>query len=304
MKVSPTAPAAWQREFLREERLPDSYLDTARVYFDPLAAQLAALAAGRPQTLVIGVNGAQGSGKTTLSAYLCRSLAARHGLRAMAMSLDDCYLRRDERAALAARVHPLCMTRGVPGTHDVPLLEATLDQLCGDDTAAVAVPSFDKSLDDRAPEDAWPRCTPPLDAVLIEGWCLGAMSETEEELATPCNALERDEDAAGRWRHFSNRQLAAHYAPFYERIDYWVMLAAPSFEAVLAWRQEQEDKLRAAVGGRGEGLMTASQLQRFVAHFERHTRNCLRQLPDRVDVLYQLDANRRLVASRGVALAP
>src|SRR5690606_41673735 len=70
-------------------------------------------ASGRPP--VIGVVGAQGCGKTTLA----RAAAGRFG--AAQISIDDVYLTRAEREALARDVHPLLLTRGPPGTHDLRL---------------------------------------------------------------------------------------------------------------------------------------------------------------------------------------
>lgn len=292
-------PAPWQRRFLDRQRLPDSYLATAGDWFDPLAALLARRAS-RGRSLNVALNGSQGSGKSTLCAYLCTALAERHGLSAVALSLDDFYLTRDERLALAARVHPLLATRGVPGTHDVALLRRTLRALATPAPAPVAVPRFDKSIDDRAPRECWPGIAAPVDVILLEGWCLGAHGEEPAALAAPLNALERDEDLQQRWRGYSDAQLREHYEPLYAEFDLWVMLAAPGFEQVLRWRTEQEDKLRDAVDGRGEGLMDAVALRRFVSHFERYTRQCLRDLPSKVDVLLQLDEDRHIIGARGL----
>ncbi len=46
-------------------------------------------------------------------------------------------------------MHPLLTTRGVPGTHDVELAQATIDSLAGDEPALL--PAFDKATDDRRP---------------------------------------------------------------------------------------------------------------------------------------------------------
>ena len=292
----------WEREFLARERLPENYLATARRCFDPLAEQLAERARSRDRALVVGINGAQGSGKSTLCAYLAAALTAGHGVKAVALSLDDFYLTRAEREQLADSVHPLLRTRGVPGTHDVALLRRTIERLraaqAGD--PPLSVPAFDKSSDDRRPAAQWPRCQPPLGVVLLEGWCLGARSVADDALQPPLNELERSEDADGRWRRYCNAALRDVYEPFYAQVDLWVMLEAPGFDAVFGWRSEQEEKLAAAVGGSGPGLMGPAALRRFVAHFERHTRACLEQLPATVDVLYRLDAQRRIIDCRGL----
>lgn len=101
-----------------------------------------------PKPLVVGLCGAQGSGKSTVSA----TLAARFE-RAATFSLDDLYLGRDARLDLARRIHPLFATRGVPGTHDPMLGVEVLSALKQGKSAAL--PRFDKAQDDRAPCDSW-----------------------------------------------------------------------------------------------------------------------------------------------------
>ena len=161
------------------------------------------------------------------------------------------------------------------------------------------MPRFDKASDDRAPAAQWTRVQTPLRVVLLEGWCLGARSVPEPVLQVPVNEFEAGEDERGIWRRHSNRALAAHFEPLYARIDFWVMLAAPGFARVLDWRREQEARLRARRGS-GAGLMDERALRRFVAHFERHTRQCLSELPEHVDVLLQLDADRNIIEARGL----
>lgn len=302
-----SAAAPWQQEFLHRERLPVDYLVTAEHYFDPLSTQLFSLSEQSEKTLLVAINGAQGSGKSTLAAYLAASLEARFGICAVALSLDDFYLPRDARQTLAQDVHPLLLTRGVPGTHDVGLLQSTIAQLSAAHTgdSALAVPSFDKSVDDRRPRGDWPAYFPPIRVILLEGWCLGARSVASASLNPALNELERTEDPTGDWRNYCNDLLRTAYEPFYDSVDHWVMLAAPAFEHVFSWRQEQEDKLAQTVPqsnrtAAASGLMSPEQLVRFVAHFERHTRACLAQLPPRVDVLYQLDAQRQVIACRGL----
>ena len=292
---------SWQRAFLDAQRLPKAYLAVATEFFEPLATCLAVRHAARGATLLVGVNGSQGSGKSTLCAYLGATLRETHGLQAVDLSLDDFYLTRREREVLATTVHPLLRTRGVPGTHDLLLLNRTLSALASPSTSAVKVPRFDKAEDDRHPEAAWPAVDAPLDIVLLEGWCLGARAVDDEALEAPINALERAEDEDGRWRRYVNSSLKRDYEPLYSRVDAWVMLAAPGFEQVLRWRTEQEEKLRAVRGAAGgAGLMDAMQLRRFVDHFERVTRQCLQTLPTQTDVLLQLDAGRNIIGARGL----
>ncbi len=178
--------------------------------------QLAAWMAGRGRGQggsIFGINGGQGSGKSTAAAFLKDELLSAHGLRAVVLSLDDFYLPRAHRERLARDVHPLFATRGVPGTHDVQLGIDTLDKLRelrkGD---SLALPQFSKADDDRMPANPWSSVTGPVDIVLFEGWCVGTPPQTSAELAEPVNALEASEDADGRWRHIVNEQLRTSYA--------------------------------------------------------------------------------------------
>lgn len=294
-------PTDWREQFLQQQVLPADYLDQAGHWFDPVAARLAVHRDGASCPLVVGINGAQGSGKTTLSDYLCQWLVQEAGLRALSLSIDDVYLTRLQRQRLAAQVHPLFSTRGVPGTHDITLLLQTLEALgSAAETLPVAVPRFDKARDDRAPAEQWPRVQPPLDVILLEGWCLGASPQTEADLSQPCNALERTEDSEGRWRRHANDCLAGDYARLHQRVDVWLMLRAPSFDEVLRWRTEQERKLAAARGPvAGTRVMDAVALARFVQHYERLTRHCLATLAPRMDVVWELDRRRVISAWHG-----
>lgn len=241
----------------------------------------------RDRPLVIGLCGAQGSGKSTIAA----ALADRFD-RAATLSLDDLYHTRATRLALARDVHPLFATRGVPGTHDVALGLATFAAL--DRGEPVRLPRFDKASDDRAPEAAWPSAPAPCDLVVFEGWCVGAAPEQVAALDAPLNALERDEDAEGIWRRVSNAALAGAYQTLFARIDALILLEAPDIAAVVAWRRQQEDALRAT--STGAGVMDDAAVARFVQHYERLTRHVLGEMPARANLVVPLSANRSLRA--------
>ncbi|ATQ41983.1 kinase [Caulobacter mirabilis] len=230
----------------------------------PLLLDLVAdLAEARGRPPLIGIAGAQGSGKTTLA----RAAAQRLG--GVAFSLDDVYLTKAERAALGREVHPLLATRGPPGTHDLALAERTIDALMAG--APTALPRFDKLADDRAEPL---RVDAPVRVVLMEGWCLGATPQDAAALAEPVNILEGEEDEDGAWRTYVNDALAGAYQTFFGRFDAVLHLAAPSFDTVLDWRCEQEAGL---LGLKREDLPPARReaLVRFIQHFERITRHML-----------------------------
>src|SRR5262249_5714174 len=152
----------------------------------------------------------------------------RRGLTAAILSLDDLYLSRTDRAALASKVHPLLATRGVPGTHDVALGLTTIRALHQGE--AVPLPRFDKATDDRSAPASWPIAPAGVDIVLFEGWCVGARPQSTDSLISPVNPLEAAEDGAGAWRRYVNDALAGPYQELFSTLDMLILLAAPSFE--------------------------------------------------------------------------
>lgn len=288
----------WLGAFRRAEALPEGFERQVEMLHRPLADRIAEAARAAGRCLVVGVCGTQASGKSTLCAVVAH-LLAEAGLKAAVLSIDDLYLTHEERAALAGGVHPLLATRGVPGTHDVELGLSLLDALAC--PGEVRLPRFDKARDTRRPPEEWERFEGPADVVLFEGWCVGARPQGEADLAAPVNALERDEDPDGTWRRYANAALAGPYQALFGRIDLLVMLQAPGFEAVLAWRREQEAKLRARLSAGGGDLsrtMDEAALARFVAHYERLTRHILDEMPARADVLARLGPARELLSLR------
>jgi D-glycerate 3-kinase len=222
---------------------------------------------GRP--IVAGLCGAQGSGKSTMSARLARRLDAA-GMPTAVLSLDDFYLTRAERAAIGRTVHPLLETRGVPGTHDLALARSTIASLVGE-PGLVAASRFDKTRDDRAEPAAWQVYKAPVAVVILEGWCVGARPMPDGDLVRPINELERDEDADGTWRRHVNAALRGGYHALFESLDLRILLRAPDFACVHGWRLEQEMGL-ARVDSHSMPAMDASAVARFIAHYERITR--------------------------------
>ena len=282
----------WIKEFLRREHLPEDYRLTIDSALQPLAHAITNRARLSDQMLLVGLCGAQGSGKSTAAAALCE-LLQHEDLPAVALSIDDFYLPHAERQSLARLVHPLLATRGVPGTHDVELALATIESLAGDEPTPL--PSFDKATDDRRPHRQWRELQGPLRVVILEGWCVGARPEPDAALATPVNTLEQDEDTDGSWRRYVNDALRGRYATLFNRLAPLVLLQAPSFEVVHAWRGEQVRRLReklAREGGNGSRVMDDAQIARFISHYERVTRHILAEMPQRADHLIRLDQRR------------
>lgn len=301
---TPSTPHPIIAQFIAQERLPPEFAQTAHDYYLPLSKHIAQRYSSGTGTLVVGVNGAQGTGKSTLSLLLSQLLQAQQ-LRCVVISIDDLYLTRDERTRLAKEVHPLLRTRGVPGTHDLALGLELIAALKGATTTTqVAIPHFDKAQDERSPRQHWQIHSGAVDVILLEGWCVGARPTTLT--GSPMNALERSHDVDGTWRRFVQAQLV-EYQRLFAQIDLLVMLKAPSMECIVEWRTLQEHKLIAklaaqaqarespvADGTPNKGIMTQAELLTFIMHYERLTRYMLETMPEHADVVFDLDAAHRI----------
>ncbi|MFM2290016.1 MAG: hypothetical protein RL684_3159 [Pseudomonadota bacterium] len=273
--------------------------------------RVAALVDDRCATLqrpvVVGLCGPQGSGKTTATRGLAHRLRGAHEHAVATLSLDDLYLPRAARARLAADVHPLLGTRGVPGTHDVELGLRTIHRLVqAAATDITPIPSFDKASDEPRAPGRWIPFRGRADVVILEGWCVGALPQDASLLAMPVNALEREQDGDARWRTYVNEQLAGRYQALFGLLDVLVMLAPPRFEQVTAWRIEQEHGLAASERDAGRSgpssrIMNDSEVARFVQFFERLTRHMLVEMPARADLVVSLGARREILALGGRA---
>lgn len=284
--------------FLEAHQLPASYLDQAFTHYQILIDDvLSRLSNKRP--LVLGINGCQGSGKSTTAAFLQHAFETRYQLNVVNISLDDFYLSKAARQEKAKHLHPLFATRGVPGTHDIQLALNTMAQLLKRNTPLIS--RFNKATDDLFPIEQWDRASEEVDIIILEGWCLSAQAEDEASLLAPINALEQMEDSNGVWRKHVNQQLSTDYAKLFKLIDCLVMLKAPSFNTVFTWRLEQEKKLAKKLLSSGQehsgtsGLMSEADIQTFVQYFQRLTENMLREMPERADHCYFLNKERQIV---------
>lgn len=279
--------------FINKNRLSSDFSRIAEGYYIPLAEEIKAHQTSAKSTYFVGINGSQGSGKSTLSEFLKDYLTNTYAMNVEVMSLDDFYFSRIERQIIAADVHPLFATRGVPGTHNMSLAKVVLQAL--KEQNPTTIPRFNKATDDPCPKSAWTKVSTAVDVVIFEGWCWGVEPQTYNQLEQPVNTLEANEDDKATWRNHVNLQLSLHYQPLYSLMDKWVMLKAPSFDDVYAWRLEQEQKLSAATTSLGRsGIMDESQIQRFIQHYQRLTEQALETLPVRCDHVFELNSARAI----------
>jgi len=136
---------AESKRLIKKMQLPDSFVSIVNKIYLPLAEII--INRNQTEPLFISINGAQGTGKSTLTEFLKHLIEAESGLSVAGISLDDYYLTREERTQLAKDIHPLFATRGVPGTHDLSLMTNTISALREKKTCII--PRFDKAIDDR-----------------------------------------------------------------------------------------------------------------------------------------------------------
>lgn len=261
----------------------------------PLAAWLEQHRDKKDAPLVVGLCGAQGSGKSTVTELLKTVQTIGFDRTVASFSIDDIYMTSEERQRLARTVHPLFATRGVPGTHDVELGIETIQQLKQlGPGQTMQIPMFDKAKDTREPRAVWPICEGSIDFIIFEGWCVGARPQCEAALKTPLNSLEENEDKNGTWRKRVNRHLEEAYQTLFDLIDVLLLLEVEGMHKVFEWRRLQEHKLSAAAAQAGAdvtqlAIMSDQQVDRFVMHYERLTRHILDEMPQRADIIFSLD---------------
>ena len=283
--------------FIQEVSLPDNVASNFMAWYAGVTRSLAQRAKTAEMPPLVGFSGCQGSGKSTLGALMAKVMREAYGVSAVVLSLDDFYLTKAARAALAESIHPLFATRGVPGTHDLALLSDTIAALRQPVAeGAVPVPAFDKALDDRTEMVHWRQVSAPVQLIFLEGWCVGLPPQSESELEVPINPMEAEQDPSLVWRTEVNRQLATEYADLFGHLDALLLLQAPSFDAVFEWRWQQEQRLSEQFQqdhpDRPNPTMSRSEVADFVLHYQRLTEHALKTLPSRADFLWQLATDR------------
>jgi D-glycerate 3-kinase len=246
--------------------------------------QLSRLSQLQPSTpFIIGISGAQGSGKSSLAAAL-QQLWSGFGVQAEVVSLDDYYLEPAQRLKRAGLWHPLFAERGVPGTHDTELL---LSQLQGFKRAE---PQCWRRYDKGQDKVATATSATEARLLILEGWCLGLKPQSDTELQHSINELEQQQDPDVLWRHQVNQQLAGDYQLLWQELEQLIWLNAPDWQAVCRWRAWQEQPLQLL--GRGK---SPAQLEAFMLYFQRLTQESWRQLPQCADFILELDLQHHFI---------
>jgi D-glycerate 3-kinase len=249
----------------------------------------------KKKTLIIGLAGGQGSGKTTISSILTLILQEYFKLNVFKVSIDDFYKTRRDRKLLSKNKHPLLMTRGVPGTHDIDLILKFFKKVKSRSFKSLEVPKFNKAIDDRCKKSLWHKLKSKPDVVIFEGWCVGAKAQTNKQLKTPINPLERVYDQDIKWRSHVNTQLKTKYKILFKQLDGLLYLKAKNFNILRNWRLKQERKLWVQTKNKKNlKIMSSGDVINFMQTYQRITQQMFKNAIKSSSIIMNLNSNHQI----------
>lgn len=184
--------------------------------------------------MIIGVQGVQGSGKSTLVENLCKKNALYD-----AISFDDFYLSHDtlQKQFYFTR-EKRWQQRGNPGTHEIKLITSVLRDF-KKRSKDIRVPIYDKSVHSgQGDRVGFRHLSNDCNVLFIEGWCLGFVSKGLNDVVD---------------------NKVKEYEGIHQFIDALIILKPPHLEIVYEWREEAELSRRNDKKG-----MSKEQIKKFV----------------------------------------
>ncbi|MBD1148170.1 hypothetical protein IDH28_05010, partial [Pelagibacterales bacterium SAG-MED31] len=204
------------------------------------------------------ITGSQGAGKSTLAQIFKLVLENAYKKKVMLLSIDDYYLSKNKRMKLSKKIHPLLITRGVPGTHDINALKNDVINF-QKKHFPITTPTFNKLKDDI---NIKKKVIKNAEILLLEGWCCGSPSINKEYLFKNINHLETLLDKNKKWRKYYNSQLKKKYKNVFSLFDQQIYIQPPSFNSILKWRYAQEKNN--ALKSNKKDFMNKNDLQTFI----------------------------------------
>ena len=249
----------------------------------------------KKKPLMIGLAGGQGSGKTTISSILTLILKKYFKLKVFKVSIDDFYKTRKDRKLLSKNKHPLLMTRGVPGTHDIDLMLKFFKKVKSKSFKNITIPKFNKAIDDRCKKSLWYKLKSKPDVVIFEGWCVGAKAQTNKQLKNPINSLERVHDQDIKWRSHVNNQLKTKYKTLFKQLDGLLYLKAQNFNILRKWRLKQERKLWIQTKNKKNlKIMSSGDIINFMQTYQRITQQMFKDAVKSSSIIMNLNSNHQI----------
>ena len=249
----------------------------------------------KKKTYFVGLAGGQGTGKTTISSLIKIILSKYFKLKVFRISIDDFYKTRKERISLSKRIHPMLLTRGVPGTHDANMMLNFFKKIKSKKFQRIRLPKFNKAIDDRFKKKNWYDLKKRPDVVIFEGWCVGAKSEKNKSLMKTINFMEKVKDQKKIWRKYVNHQLKSKYKNLYSQLNCLIYLRAKNFKLLQKWRLKQERKLSLKSKKSSKlKIMNKEDVLNFMQTYQRVTQNMFKNTPKYASIILNLNSNHQI----------
>ena len=251
--------------------------------------------ANKKSPYFVGLAGGQGTGKTTISSLIRIILTKYFKLNVFRISIDDFYKTRKDRINLSKRVHPMLLTRGVPGTHDINMMLSFFKKAKSKKFKRLKLPTFNKAIDDRFNKKKWYDLKDKPDVIIFEGWCVGAKSEKNITLKKTINTMEKTKDQKQIWRKYVNHQLKSKYKNLYSQLNCLIYLKAKNFSLLQKWRLKQERKLWLKSKSKlNLKIMSKRDVLNFMQTYQRITQNMFRYMPKYASIILNLNTNHQI----------
>jgi D-glycerate 3-kinase len=251
--------------------------------------------ANKKRPYFVGLAGGQGTGKTTISSLIRIILTKYFKLNVFRISIDDFYKTRKERINLSKRVHPMLLTRGVPGTHDINMMLNFFKKSKIKKFKSLKLPTFNKAIDDRFNKKKWYDLKNKPDVIIFEGWCVGAKSENSITLKRTINSMEKLKDQRQIWRKYVNQQLKTKYKNLYSQLNCLIYLKAKNFSLLQKWRLKQERKLWLKSKKNSKlKIMNRGDVINFMQTYQRITQNMFKNMPKYASIIFNLNNNHQI----------
>jgi len=251
--------------------------------------------ADKKRPYFVGLAGGQGTGKTTISSLIKIILIKYFKLKVFRISIDDFYKTRKERISLSKKVHPMLLTRGVPGTHDINMMLSFFKKVKSRKFKKLKLPTFNKATDDRFNKKRWYDLKDKPDVIIFEGWCVGAKSEKNNTLKKTINSMEKAKDQKQIWRKYVNHQLKSKYKNLYSQLNCLIYLKAKNFSLLQKWRLKQERKLLLSSKRKlNLKIMSKGDVLNFMQTYQRITQNMFRYMPKYASIILNLNTNHQI----------
>ena len=234
------------------------------------------------------ISGPQGSGKSTISKLIKIVIEKSSSKNVMLLGIDDYYFSKKDRYKLSQQIHPLLITRGVPGTHDIKKLKEHIRQY-EKKQFPILTPTFNKLKDDISKKT---KVFNKADILILDGWCCGAKPIENKFLHININKVEREFDKDFKWRNYYNSKLKNEYQQIFKKFNRIIYLQPPSFQFVLKWRYAQEKNN--AKKTKTKNFMDKNTTKNFILYYEKLTKWMIKNMPDKADMLIKVDKEQKI----------